>query len=60
MPIFNAIQMVMLLMASPILLSLAAKATFVGAGAVFWVGLVGTIILALLVMGMVASAISGG
>lgn len=48
MKTFNAIQIVVLLMASPTLLSLCYKATFIGAGALFWVGIIGTIALFLL------------
>lgn len=45
---FNAIQMVILLMAAPTLLHLCSKASFAGAGALFWVGIIGTVGLAIL------------
>lgn len=48
MKTFNAIQIVVLLMAMPTLLSLLRAATFAGAGALFWVVLLGTIGLSLL------------
>lgn len=43
MKLFNSIQIVVLLMLAPTLLSLCYKAAFIGAGAVFWVGLLGTV-----------------
>jgi len=46
MKTFNAIQMTILLMASPTLLSMCANATFFGASALFWAGLAGTLALA--------------
>jgi len=47
MKTFNAIQMIILLMASPSLLSLCYNATFPGARAVFYVCAIGTIALAI-------------
>jgi hypothetical protein len=43
MKTFNAIQMVVLLALAPTLLTLVHTAGFVGAGAVFWTGLVGSV-----------------
>ncbi len=43
MKTFNAIQIIILLMAAPSLLSLCSAATFAGASALFWVGIIGTI-----------------
>lgn len=48
MKTFNAIQIVIILMAMPTLLSLLRAATFVGAGPLFWVAMLGTIGLSLL------------
>lgn len=45
MKVFNTLQMVVLLMASPTLLGLLYKATFVGAGPLFSVGVCGAVML---------------
>lgn len=50
MKFFNAIQIVVLLMLAPTLLTLARAATFAGAGALFWGGLAGTLALAVFAM----------
>lgn len=47
MKTFNALQMVILLMGSPTLLSWLSSATFTGATALFWVGIIGTAALAI-------------
>ena len=47
MKLFNAIQIVVLLMISPTLLTMARTATFSGAGALFWGALIGVIALAI-------------
>ena len=60
MYIFNSIQIVILLMASPSLLSWVSAATFTGATALFWVGIIGTIILALFVITTIAAFIDKG
>ena len=39
---FNSIQIIVILMAMPTLLNLCKSASFAGAGALFWVGLLGT------------------
>ena len=43
MKTFNAIQMVIFLMLSPVLLQLCRGANFMGANVVFWIGLLGSI-----------------
>lgn len=53
MKAFNAIQIVLLLLASPTLLSLCWKATFVGSLALFWIGAVGALILTIWVIALV-------
>lgn len=50
MKVFNAIQMVILLMASPTILTLLWNASFSGARALFWTVGVGTLALAIWIM----------
>ena len=58
MKLFNSIQIVALLMASPILLSLCKAATFTGAVPLYYIGILGVIALFCTVVGMVYSSIS--
>ena len=53
MKIFNSIQIVILLMLAPTLLSWCHNATFAGAQAMFWTGLIGTAALAIVTMALV-------
>jgi len=48
MKTFNAIQIVIILMAAPSLLNLLDKAEFSGASALYWVGVIGAVGLSIL------------